>query len=55
MTGNSAGYDIGGMGMSMSGGIMLNMEPEEQKYTIPRRQSGGSGGGGADAWSGVAL
>jgi len=52
---NSAGYDVGRM--SMSGGGMLKMEPEEQKlYTIPRRrQSGGGGGGGADSWSGVAL
>jgi len=51
VTGNSAGY---GMAMSMSGG-MLNMEPEEQKYTIPRRRQSGGGGGGADSWSGVTV
>ena len=50
-----SGYDMSGITMSMTGGMvdLGGVESEEQKLPIPkRRQTGGGGGGGADIWSG---
>ncbi|KAF8805438.1 hypothetical protein BYT27DRAFT_7258555 [Phlegmacium glaucopus] len=50
------GYDSAGMGgISMTSGLALDMEPEEEKPVPKRRQTGGSGGMGTDTWPGVAL
>ena len=53
----SGGYDMSGITMSMTGGMVeLSMESEDQKRPIPkRRQTGGGGGGGADIWSGSGV
>ena len=46
------GYDMGGINMNMTGGIVdLGMESEEEKRPMPKRRLTG----GADSWSGVSL
>ena len=50
-----SGYDMSGVTMSMTGGMVdLGMESEDQKRPIPKRRQTGGGGGGADIW-GVTL